>query len=348
MKRVTIKDIAKIAGVSYATISRALNNSPEISPETRARIQEICRQEGYRANSLARSLVSNKTGVLGLILPDISHPFYGEIALNIELCARKHHYNVMMCNSLHDVQQIGELLQFLVAHQVDGVIIASSHDDVYQYVTAHVQPVPVVLLGDCISSSCGAACNAVSLDNFTAGRIATEYLIGLGHRDIVYLGRRRNSTTHLHRCTGYEQTMQDHGLTPCVIDNMDKSSSLERGYALSKQVLISDQPCSAIFAATDSMALGVMKAADELQIRIPEELSLLGVDNYIYSALSRTMLTTIDQRKTQLAEASVGLLMDLLNEQNQDEYTHRVIRPTLVERSTCAPFDPEQTLRRSH
>ena len=345
MKRVTIKDIAKIAGVSYATISRALNNSPEISPETRARIQEICRREGYRANSLARSLVSNKTGVIGLIIPDISHPYYGEIGLNIEICARRHHYNVMMCNSLHDLQQIGELLQFLIAHQVDGVIIASSHDDVYAYVTSRSFAVPIVLLGDCMNASCGTACNAVSLDNYTAGRIGAEYLIGLGHRDIVYLGRRANSATHQHRYTGYAQAMQAAGLTPNTVDNPDGSSTLERGYALAKQLFISDRPCSAIFAATDAVAMGVMKAADELQIDIPGSLSLIGLDNYVYSGLSRTMLTTIDQRKPQLAEAAVGLMMQLLSDNPPGEYTHRVIRPALIERSTCAPFDQAHALR---
>ena len=127
---------------------------------------------------------------------------------------------------LHDLQQIGELLQFLIAHQVDGVIIASSHDDVYSYVTSRSFAVPIVLLGDCMNASCGTACNAVSLDNYTAGRIGAEYLIGLGHRDIVYLGRRANSATHQHRYAGYAQAMQAAGLTPNTVDNPDNARPL--------------------------------------------------------------------------------------------------------------------------
>lgn len=337
MKRVTIKDIAKIAGVSHATISRALNGSDEVSPETRARIEEICQREGYRANSLARSLVSSRTNVIGLILPDISHPFYAELALNVEIAARRHNDTIMMCNSLHDVQQVGVLLDCLTGYQVDGVILASSRDDVSAFLSAHPPAVPTVLLGDCLDNRSGSVCSTVSLDNLCAGQMGTDYLISLGHRSIVYVGSRAGSATHTHRCTGYEQAMRAHGLNPMVIAHSAASSSLEQGYALAMALFLSDEPCTAIFAATDSIAIGVMKAADELHIRIPQELSLLGVDNSIFSSLTRTNLTSIDQRKQQLAETSVQLLHEQIIGKDTGRTTHCVIRPTLSVRETCAP-----------
>ncbi len=335
MKRVTIKDIAKIAGVSCATISRALNDSTEINPETRERIREICQREGYHTNSLARSLVSNRTGVIGLILPDISKPFYSEVALDVEICARKRGYSVMMCNSLHRLDQTVELLQFLTSHQVDGIIIADSHDEIYQYITTDPPHIPIVLLGE--FSGPDSACNIVSLDNYAAGKMAAEYLLNLGHRDIVYLGCQTNSTTHTRRYSGYAQTMKGHGLQPYALDIRTTGSALDSGAALTRELLDSGHPCSAIVASSDNLAMGVMKAARERNLQIPEDLSLIGVDNCAFSSLPGTMLTTIDQRKMQLAEASVSLLMELIQQEGSSEdYTHRILRPALVERSTCA------------
>ena len=339
MKRVTIKDIAQIAGVSCATISRALNDSPEVSPETRERIREICRREGYQANSLARSLVSNHTGIIGLILPNISSPFYSEVALNVEICARKLGYSVMMCNSFHNPEQVVDLIQFLISLQVDGILIADSRDGTYQYITTHPPVTPVVLLGEFSSPDSASACNVVSLDNFAAGRLATEYLIGLGHRDIAYLGSQTNSTSHLRRCSGYTQAMEDHCLTARVMGSSTADSPLEQGAEMTKAFFASGQTCTAIFAATDTLAMGVMQAARELGLQIPQDLSLVGTDNCTFSGLPGTMLTTVDQRKAEIARTAVELLDDLIRrEAPTEDYTHRILRPVLVPRSTCAQF----------
>lgn len=338
MKQVTIKDIAKIAGVSPATISRALNNSPEISRVTRTRINEICAREGYRTNSLARSLVSSRTHVIGLILPDITHSFYAEVALNIEICARNHNDTIMMCNSLHDVQQLGTLLDCLTSYQVDGIIIASSRNSVAAYLNDHPPSIPSILLGDCLGHISDHSYSMVSLNNQRAGRLGTEYLIGLGHRSIVYIGSRADSASHVHRRSGYEQSMRDHGLEPVVLPRNDADSSLETGYTLATKLFSSKRPCSAVFAATDSLALGVMKAADKLGIRIPHDLSLLGVGNTTISSLTHTNLTSVDQCKQQLAEGAVQLLREQIGGTTSDQITHRMIQPLLIKRETCAPL----------
>ena len=146
-QHITIKDIARIAGVSTSTVSRALSNSPELSEQTRQRILEICRQEGYRVNALARSLICNKTNVIGLIVPEVTNPFYAELSLGIETHARSLGYNVILCNGQNDTKVTEELFGFLISHQVDGIILASSQQDAGTMIQKFVPRLPTVLLG---------------------------------------------------------------------------------------------------------------------------------------------------------------------------------------------------------
>ena len=165
--------------------------------------------------------------------------------------------------------------------------------------------------------------------------VAAEHLLELGHRDIVYLGNRPNSLTHQLRLRGFSETLEKAGITPQVIDNPHGCSSIDIGCALSRELFANGCSATAIFASTDSMALGVLQAADEYGISVPEDISLLGFDNIIYSALPKIELSTIDQRKQLLAEATVDLLTRIIDSDAQDEFTHRMIRPTLVSRSSC-------------
>ena len=313
-QHITIKDIACIAGVSTSTVSRALSNSPELSEQTRQRILEICRREGYRVNALARSLICNKTNVIGLIVPEVTNPFYAELSLGIET---------------HE-----ELFGFLISHQVDGIILASSQQDAGTMIQKLAPRLPAVLLGTPALVS-GDEVNSVCIDNLAGGRLAAEHLLELGHRDIVYLGNRPNSLTHQLRLRGFTEMLEKAGITPQVIDNPHGCSSIDIGCALSRKLFANGCSATAIFASTDSMALGVLQAADEYGISIPEDISLLGFDNIIYSALPKIELSTIDQRKQLLAEATVDLLTRIIDSDAQDEFTHRMIRPTLVSRSSC-------------
>ena len=333
-QHVTIKDIARIAGISTSTVSRALSGSPELSEETRTRILEICRKEGYRVNALARSLICNKTNVIGLIVPEVTNPFYAELSLGIETHARSLGYNVMLCNSLSDAKTTEELFGFLISHQVDGIILASSQSDAATMIQTFAPKLPAVLLGTPALVS-GEEVNSVCIDNLAGGRLAAEHLLELGHRDIVYLGHRPGSLTHQLRLRGFTETLEKAGITPKIIENPHDSSSIDTGCELSRTLFKSGCSATAIFAATDSMALGVLQAAGESGISVPEDISLLGFDNIIYSSLPKIELSTIDQRKQLLAEAAVDLLTHIIDSDEQDEFTHRMIRPTLISRSSC-------------
>lgn len=206
-QHITIKDIARIAGVSTSTVSRALSNSPELSEQTRQRILEICRREGYRVNALARSLICNKTNVIGLIVPEVTNPFYAELSLGIETHARSLGYNVILCNGQNDTKVTEELFGFLISHQVDGIILASSQQDAGTMIQKLAPRLPTVLLGTPALVS-GDEVNSVCIDNLAAAVWAAEHLLELGHRDIVYLGNRPNSLTHQLRLRGFTETLE--------------------------------------------------------------------------------------------------------------------------------------------
>lgn len=336
MRRITIKDIAQIAGVSYATVSRALSGSSEVSEQTRSRILEICQKEGYRANSLARSLISNKTNMIGLIVPDVANPFYAELAFGIEKHAFENGYNIMLCNSMFNTDHTRTLFDLLISHQADGIILAGSHDETCSWLSGYTDTVPLVLLGDAMDRDLHDTFNTVSIDNQAGGTLAGRHLCALGHTKIAYLGLRTSSITHRERFSGFCAALHESGLAPIVLENPLNASSIDVGYQLGKQLFAQGLNCTAIFSATDSLALGVLEASDEMKIRIPDDVSLIGFDNITYSDLPKISLTTIDQCKPTLAKTAVDLLLDVIENREQNFGIHRLLQPKLIERLSCA------------
>ena len=335
MRRVTIKDIARMAGVSVTTVSRAINNAPEISPETRERILELGHKEGYRTNLLARSLISSRSNVIGVILPDISSPFHAALALHIETFAAQLGYQVMLCSGRPGNKDINELFDFLISQRVDGILLASSSNGAPTLLEQYQSAVPIVLLGAFIPPNASTRINSVSTDNYAGGQMAARYLHSLGHRNVVYPGARRHSDTHLLRHRGFQDAASELGMDVSTVWNCENRSTTESGYQLARDIFLKPFPQTAVFAASDLTALGAMQAADELGISIPGQLSLMGFDNIDYTALPKVRLTTISQRTEALAGSSVRLLMELIQQGDGMEFTQRLLTPVLVQRDTC-------------
>ena len=336
MRRVTIKDIARIAGVSVTTVSRALNNAPEISPETRDRILQLCREEGYRTNLLARSLISNRTNVIGVILSDISAPYHATLALHIETCAAELGYQVMLCSGQPGSDRIHELFDFLISQGVDGILLTSASNSAIPLLEHYQSAVPTVLIGAAFAPVASSMrINSVCTDNYVGGQMAARYLHDLGHRQVVYLGVRKGSDTHLLRHRGFLDAAEELDMTVDTIWNPGSHSTSESGYRLARHFFLQPFSHTAVFAASDLMALGIMQAADELDIAIPEQLSLLGFDNIDYAALPKIRLTTISQRAEALARSGVRLLTELIQQDDGLEFTQRLLTPELIQRDTC-------------
>ena len=334
MKNVTIKDVAKAAGVSYSTVSRALSGSPEISADTRERILQVCKDMNYTANTVARAMVMKSTKLLGLILTGVNNPFMSELAYHIDRQARARGYNIILCNSSRDAEQERELFELMIGRQVDGIILCPSGPESYESLRPYLSRLPTVFVGENLRE---VPESYVAVDNARGAYIGVEYLYNLGHRDILYFGRRRGSVTHQLRADGYAAACRDLGLTPQYCNNTFSFTSIKYGYQLAKQLFAQERHYSAIFAATDTNALGIMQAAEENGIRIPEDISLLGFDNIRDSGLPRINLTTIEQQKKMLASVAVDSLLDKIQNELAG-YTHRILTTTLIERSSCAPY----------
>ncbi|GHV94681.1 LacI family transcriptional regulator [Spirochaetia bacterium] len=331
-KNLTIRDIAKLAGVSNASVSRALTGSCGISEKTRKHVLKICERERYTANSIARSLAVRKTRLLGCIVGSVDNPYMGQLACQIELYARHKGYNLILCNSTNKEEHEVQLMELLLGRQVDGIIITPTSRASYTALEHFLARIPVVVIGNTITN---LRYNHVTVDNFKGTFLGAEYLVSLGHRSIAYVGYRSESYTHRLRAQGYQSVCETHGVKSLLIENKEAASSIERGYALAKELFSGPFPYTAIFAATDTTALGVMQAADEAGIAIPGDLSLIGFDNISYCALPRINLTTIEQPFSAIAASAVNMLIGTI-ESPQEGYAQMVLEPSLIKRGTCA------------
>ena len=302
--------------------------------DTRERILQVCKEMNYTANTVARAMVLKSTKLLGLILIGVNNPFMSELAYHIDRQARARGYNIILCNSARNLEQERELFELMIGRQVDGILLCPSGPDSYENLRPYLDRIPTVFIGENLRE---VPESYVSVDNYQGARIGVEYLYKLGHRDILYFGRRRGSTTHQLRADGYTAACRDLGLTPQYCNNTFSATTIKYGYQLAKQLFAQKRQYSAIFAATDTNALGILQAAEENGIRIPEDISLIGFDNIRDSSLPRINLTTIEQPKKMLASVAVDSLLDKI--QNElSGYTHRILTPTLIERSSCSPY----------
>lgn len=334
VKSVTLKDVAKAAGVSYATVSRALSGSPQIGSDTRERIIKLCDEMGYTTNYVARSMVMKKTDLIGLVVPTIDNAFMSELAFYVEMSARAHGYNVMLCNSGPDLKQEKTVVKLLLGRQVDGILIVPQSSKTYENIRAYTDQVPTVFMSENLRDQ---PQSYVAADNTRGAYIATKYLYELGHRNILYFGR-RHTTTHQLRAEGYMKACQELGLQQQFLDSEYSRSSIANGYEMARDLFSKPIDYTAIFASTDSSALGILRAADERHIDIPGQVSLIGFDNIPSTALPRIELTTIDQPKREIAIQAVDMLRDKIENGTQG-YVHQILLPTLVKRGTCKALD---------
>ena len=349
MERITMREVARLAGVSVTTVSRALNKDPEISPETREKVLRVCRETGYRTNLLARSLSSSRSGVIAVILPKIENPFHAALSLQIELCARERGYQILLCRRRPKSETVEALIGFLSGEGVDGVLLPSGNIDECALL-ARSSALPSVLIGGSAPEESTLRLNSVSTDNYMGGRMAASYLRRLGHRQVAYLGFRQSSYTHILRHRGFLEGAGEVSLSPegmpeekmevRTLVNPTGESTLEVGLRLGRELFARPLACTAVFAATDTIALGVMQAADEAGVRIPEDCSLMGYDNIDYAALPKIRLTTVSHSVPDLARMGVRLLLEQIEDPRPGEYVRRLLTPHVVERSTCAPALP--------
>src|SRR5215217_8603815 len=324
---VTLEDIARALNVSKMTVSRAINNHPEISRETRERILRTAQKMKYRPNQFARALTTNHSYLIGIVVPDLMHSYFAEICRGVESQARPVGYQNLICSTDEEPRKEMDEIEALLS-RTDGLIVASalSASDVKFYKRLISDGAKIVLIDRVLD---GLRCSAVTTDDVQVGTLATEHLIKLGHRKIGHL-RGPDVSTALKRLQGYKEAMSKAKLKPLVHDCGFTESD---GYtAMQKWIAAGDLP-SAIFAANEPAAIGAMAAANEAGLRVPDDVAFVGAGSIHYGYMLRVPLTTVSWSKAEMGQAAATLLLELIAGKKK----HRTIRiaPELIVRRSC-------------
>jgi LacI family transcriptional regulator len=334
---VTMKDIAQELGVSIGTVSKVLRNHPDISPETRDRVRKRMKELNYRPNLAARALVTGRTHTIGLVVPDLVHPFFGEVAAGLSKVLRKKGYSLIISSSDEDQEQEARAIDQLLARRVDALIVASSQSEPGFLDEQSGSPkTPVVLIDRRPGRS---RLNFVGADDEEIGRMATEHLIDVGCRRIAHIGGPGISTA-VGRLTGYRRALETHGLSadPSYVitrEHADEDSDAT-GYAAMKQLLGMKRPPDGVFCYNDPTAMGAMQAAIEEGVRIPQELALIGSGNVRYAKFLRVPLSTVDQQSEEIGERAAKLALKLIETKSQGKAITILLTPKLLVRESSA------------
>jgi DNA-binding LacI/PurR family transcriptional regulator len=305
---VSIKDIAMVANVSYSTVSRALNDSPRVKPETKERIRRIATQMGYTPSAVARSLVTRRTHTIGVIVTTITDLFFAEVIHAIEETALSYRYNVILTNSGGRLAREVAAIQALREQRVDGIILVSACC-AQELAVGQKFDTPIVIINNAHKEHIGYS---IETDNVTGGREAAQHLVGLGHRRIAHIAGPEREWDAVERQTGYEQELQACGLPvdPAMIVRGD--SRPQGGIQAMQQLLALSPRPTAVFCYNDSTAIGAMRAARAAGLRIPQDLSVVGFDDIDLAPFFEPPLTTVAQPKRAMGEMAVKMVLDLL------------------------------------
>ena len=337
---VTIKDIAKAAGVSHTTVSRALNENPAISPATTARIQELARQMGYTPSAVAQSLLSQRTETVGVVITTIADPFIARVVDGIESVAKEAGYSVFLTTSHNDPEQELSVVQTLQRRRVDAIIVTSSRvGSLYSSQLDQIQ-VPIVLIND---QEEGEYIHSVAVDDLQGAKLAVEHLIALGHRRIGYVAVADRPKSNRRRLQGYKTALRQAAISPepALVVPAPGDTDLKVGLASLERLLAAG--ATAVFCYNDVTAIGLLIACREAGLALPQDLSVIGFDNIEACDYVTPPLTTVHQFRSTLGELAMHMVLDLLEGK---EVTDRVLTCELVLRGSTAArhnIEPDKT-----
>ncbi|EGU37027.1 substrate-binding domain-containing protein [Vibrio scophthalmi] len=329
----TMKDIAKLACVSTSTVSHVINQSRYVSEEIAERVNRAAQELNYSPSVLARSLKTNRTKTLGMLVTTSSNPFFGEVVKGVERSCYQKGYNLILCNTEGDQERMTTSISTLLQKRVDGLILmCSSLEGEHIEIFDKYPDVPVVVMdwGPMLFAS-----DKIQDNSLRGGYIAAKYLIECGHHEIGCITGPLNRYQAQMRYEGYKRALNEEGLEFHPSWIIESNFECDGGYEAFNRMYQKGPLPSAIFVCNDMMAMGVINAANEKGIAIPEELSLIGYDDIQIAKFMSPSLTTIHQPKYRLGQAAVETLLRKLDN-SCDETQVIQLEPTLVERSSVA------------
>jgi LacI family transcriptional regulator len=325
---------AQEAGVSQQTISRAINDKGEISIETKERILEIARKMGYRPSNIARSLVRKQTTTIGVIVPDITNPFFSEIVRGVEDLARANSYNVFLCNTDEVPERELSSLESMLEKEVDGVILCSSRLEESELVSKLEEFSYGILVNRDLGITLKNVCT-ISFDDNRGACEAVSYLVEHGHKKIAFLAGPQRSRSGQKRLAGYQSCLQDSSLQVDSKLVLFCEPSIGGGVEACQRLLNSHPEVTAILCYNDLVAIGAIQACLERGLALPTDLSIIGFDDIPMASLIRPPLTTLRLPKREVGAAAMQMLIEMMDNKELDEH-HMLFPPEFILRSSTS------------
>jgi LacI family transcriptional regulator len=332
----TMRDVARLAGVSVSTVSAVVNKKGIVSPELTEKVQRAIEAMGFRPHAGARGLRLGRTHIIGMVLQDITNPFFVEVMRGVEEEAIKNGYEIIVCNSNGRSELEQKHLNALYTQRVDAILLAPC--DSYaarEVLVGHHSP---MVFMDCVPMR--AEVLSVVTDNFAASFEATRYLLGLGHRRVAIISGRGVHSTIVDRVEGFRRAMEEAHI-PILGDQLRYGgSNIESGYDLGLALLKSPEPPTAIFALNNRMTLGILQALRELKIPCPEQVSVLGFDDFDWAAVSDPPLSAIAQPTDEIGKRAVELALGSIRAEEEGTTVEKqqiVLKCSLRVRKSTGP-----------
>ncbi|ODT66611.1 MAG: LacI family transcriptional regulator [Pelagibacterium sp. SCN 63-23] len=332
-KLATIEDVAALAGVSIATVSRAINEPTKVADATRRRVTEAIAKTGYTTNAMARSLRMRRSNMILILAPDVGDPNFSNILVGLETEASKRGYGLLIGNTQNDPARETDYLRFISSNQADGLILFTGHLPFgYGQSRETMRLPPMVAVNEPVP---GRDVPFVGVDNFEGARVATEHLISQGHRRIAFIGRAPGREINRLREQGYRAALSEAGLAldPRLV--LDGDGTTESGRAAAELMFVRDALPTAFFCVNDATAMGVIIALNARRYDLPRQFSIMGFDDISFASFLTPSLTTMKQPRHRMGEAAMELLLALLA--GETPKSHEVLlRAELIVRNSVA------------
>lgn len=324
-KRPTLSDIAEKAGVSNSTVSRVINNNCSVNKSVREKVLSAIKELGYEKRIKKHKKETKQ--IIGVLIPNIDNAYFPLLVKAIESTAKIYNYSIILVDSEDNVEAENKNIDRLLEIGVDGLICIPSQGNNHKI--KQIKNIPVVFLDRVIDYE--NICS-VTIDNEEGAYQAVKYLINLGNKNIIYISGPKDISTEKHRFGGYKKALSESGIE---IDSnliINGDYKYESAYQEMKKIIKNNIFFSSVFASNDMMAFGAMKALEENNIKIPDEVSLIGYDDILFSSI--TLLTTVSQPKYEMGRNATIMLIDLINQRIKPPY-NIILKPSMVIRSTC-------------
>lgn len=329
-----IRDLARLLGLSPTTVSRVLNGKSEkyrISNLTAQKVRQAAKEYNYSPSKIARGLKMDRTDTIGLIIPDISNPFFADIAYSIEKEARLKGYSIILCDSVDDLKVEKELITLLRSHKVDGIIIAPVGIRYEHIINVYNSGIPLVVIDRCFP---GLNLPSITSDNYQGGYDATNHLISLGHRKIACIQGMPESFPNKERLRGYIEAHENNNLEIDETMIVGDSFVIENGYRQTRIIFSMENPPTAIFAFSNLISIGVIKALNEMSLKIPADVSLVSFDEQPYSAYLGTPMTTVNQKKSEIGQLAIDVLFKYIMNKEYRQVVYMKLKTELIVRDS--------------